>query len=63
MPRHGEQEESLAEKAGVGAQWRNPQSEVKAGSIMQLKTGSYFMYIRRQFSIALTIFILSLPNS
>lgn len=54
--------ERLAEKAEVGAQWRNPQNEMKAEYIMQLKTASCCTYIRRQISVALTILILSLPN-
>ena len=60
MPRHGEQGERVAEKAGVGAQWRNSQNQVKAKSIMQLKTASYCTCIRRQTSVAPTILILSL---
>lgn len=63
MPRHGEQEERLGERAGVGVQWRRPQNEVKAESIVQLKTASYCTCTRTEISIALTILILSLPTS
>lgn len=63
MPRHGERGERLAEKSGVKAHWRNPQNEVRAGSIMQLKIASYCVCIRRQMPITQTILILSLPNS
>lgn len=55
MPRHGEQGERWAEKAGVGVEWRNPQNVVKAESIMPLKTASYCTCIIRQIYIFLTI--------
>lgn len=63
MPRCGEQGERLAGKSEVGSQWKNLQNILKAESVMQLETDSHCTCIKRQIYIAVTILILSLPNS